>query len=97
MYLRLLQGKYLVGAMGVSAVFALDLKGKVIIARDYRGDVALNCTERFTQHLADVENEVRCVFCDLQTICMMATILYNEQERGLHLSDSQIPNVGKEH
>uniref|UniRef100_A0A7S0R0U6 MHD domain-containing protein n=1 Tax=Pyramimonas obovata TaxID=1411642 RepID=A0A7S0R0U6_9CHLO len=43
--------------MGVSAVFALDLKGKVIIARDYRGDVALNCTERFTQHLADVENE----------------------------------------
>jgi len=45
--------------MGVSAVFALDLKGKVIIARDYRGDVALNCTDRFTQHLADVESEVR--------------------------------------
>ena len=44
--------------MGISAVFALDLKGKVIIARDYRGDVALSCTERFTQHLADVENEV---------------------------------------
>jgi len=43
--------------MGVSAVFALDLKGKVIIARDYRGDVALNCTDRFTQHLADVESE----------------------------------------
>mmetsp|Transcript_41990 Transcript_41990/g.70065 ORF Transcript_41990/g.70065 Transcript_41990/m.70065 type:complete len:428 (-) Transcript_41990:193-1476(-) len=43
--------------MGVSAVFALDLKGKVIIARDYRGDVALNCTDRFTQHLADAESE----------------------------------------
>ena len=45
--------------MGVSAVFALDMKGKPIISRDYRGDVPLSCTETFIRHLQDVDSEVR--------------------------------------
>jgi len=31
---------------GVSAIVFLDHKGKVIIKRDYRGDVTQNITER---------------------------------------------------
>ena len=35
------------GAMTASAVFILDVKAKVIISR-YRGDVPMNCVERFS-------------------------------------------------
>ena len=34
-------------AMTASAVFILDVKGKVVISRNYRGDVPMNCVERF--------------------------------------------------
>mmetsp|Transcript_12503 Transcript_12503/g.17048 ORF Transcript_12503/g.17048 Transcript_12503/m.17048 type:complete len:430 (+) Transcript_12503:486-1775(+) len=43
--------------MGISAVFALDAKGKTIISRDYRGDVVLSCTDRLIQHITDAESE----------------------------------------
>jgi len=43
--------------MGISALFALDIKGKPIISRDYRGDVPLSCTEVFTRHLAEADSE----------------------------------------
>jgi len=43
--------------MGVSAVFALDMKGKPIISRDYRGDVPLSCTETFIRHILEAEAE----------------------------------------
>jgi len=43
--------------MTISALFILDAKGKIIISRDYRGDVRVNCVDRFVQRLIDVEEE----------------------------------------
>ena len=34
-------------AMACSAVFVLDIKGRVLISRDYRGDVPMTAPERF--------------------------------------------------
>ncbi|CAE8611106.1 unnamed protein product [Polarella glacialis] len=52
------------GAMsGASAVFIMDMKGKVIISRNYRGEVPMNVTERFQQNVIDAdEAEVKPVF-----------------------------------
>ena len=33
--------------MAVSAVFLLDGKGKLLISRDFRGDVPVSCVDRF--------------------------------------------------
>jgi len=41
--------------MTASAVFILDMKGKVIISRNYRGDVPMNCVERFSGHVLESE------------------------------------------
>merc|ERR1712050_314733 len=43
----------------------MDLKGKVIISRNYRGEVPMNITERFQQHVIDAEDSaVKPVFCE---------------------------------
>eukprot|EP00386_Alphamonas_edax_P007944 GDKI01026223.1.p1 GENE.GDKI01026223.1~~GDKI01026223.1.p1 ORF type:complete len:428 (+),score=177.48 GDKI01026223.1:180-1463(+) len=50
---------------GASAVFILDLKGKVIISRNYRGEVPMSITERFQQNVIDQEDAlVKPVFCE---------------------------------
>jgi AP-1 complex subunit mu len=36
----------------------MDLKGKVIISRNYRGEVPMNITERFQQQVIDAEDAV---------------------------------------
>jgi hypothetical protein len=41
--------------MTASAVFILDVKGKVIISRNYRGDVPMNCVERFAGHVLEAD------------------------------------------
>eukprot|EP00747_Dinoflagellata_sp_TGD_P102012 gnl/TRDRNA2_/TRDRNA2_168523_c0_seq4.p1 gnl/TRDRNA2_/TRDRNA2_168523_c0~~gnl/TRDRNA2_/TRDRNA2_168523_c0_seq4.p1 ORF type:complete len:452 (+),score=90.68 gnl/TRDRNA2_/TRDRNA2_168523_c0_seq4:72-1358(+) len=41
---------------GASAVFIMDLKGKVIISRNYRGEVPMSVTERFQQHVIDQDD-----------------------------------------
>merc|ERR1712113_3689 len=39
--------------------------GKVIISRNYRGDVPMNITERFQHHVIDADDEViKPVFCE---------------------------------
>jgi len=49
--------------MSVSALFILDAKGKIIISRDYRGDVRVSCVDRFVQRLVEEEEaNVRPVF-----------------------------------
>ena len=35
------------GGMGCSAIYFLDQKGKIIISRDFRGDMSSSITERF--------------------------------------------------
>ena len=39
----------------ISAVYVLDAKGKVLISRDYRGDVTPKHLERFVSHILEVE------------------------------------------
>lgn len=47
-------------AGAVSALFLLDIKGRVLVWRDYRGDVSVVQTERFFTKL--IEKEVRDIF-----------------------------------
>lgn len=41
----------------MSAIFILDSKGKVLISRNYRGDIEMNVIERFMQLLLEQEDE----------------------------------------
>ncbi|KAI6232941.1 AP-1 complex subunit mu-1-I [Aphelenchoides fujianensis] len=43
--------------MACSAIFVLDLKGKVIISRNYRGDIDMNVIEKFIPMLVEMEEE----------------------------------------
>lgn len=43
--------------MVISAVYILDLKGKVLISRNYRGDIDLNIIEKFMPLLGEREDE----------------------------------------
>lgn len=49
--------------MTISAIYFLDNKGKVIISRDYRGNIPSKCVERFIQKvLEEDENELKPIF-----------------------------------
>merc|ERR1712226_1624297 len=51
--------------MVASAVFILDLKGKTIISRNYRGDVPMSVAERFVTHVLESDDsELRPVIVD---------------------------------
>jgi AP-1 complex subunit mu len=41
--------------MAASALFILDLKGHVILFRDYRGDIPIKHAERFITKLNELE------------------------------------------
>lgn len=43
--------------MVCSAVFILDLKGKVLISRNYRGDVSMSCIEKFMPLIMEAEED----------------------------------------
>uniref|UniRef100_A0A0N5BAC6 MHD domain-containing protein n=1 Tax=Strongyloides papillosus TaxID=174720 RepID=A0A0N5BAC6_STREA len=43
--------------MASSAIFILDLKGKVMISRNYRGDISMGIIEKFVPLLIDMEEE----------------------------------------
>lgn len=49
-------GKGLVG-MVASAIFFLDLKGKVLLSRNYRGDIPMEAAERFLPLLTEIEED----------------------------------------
>lgn len=51
--------------MVASAVFIMDVKGKVIISRNYRGDIPMSVSERFSLYIQEKdEMELRPVFTD---------------------------------
>mmetsp|Transcript_15935 Transcript_15935/g.18788 ORF Transcript_15935/g.18788 Transcript_15935/m.18788 type:complete len:425 (+) Transcript_15935:77-1351(+) len=51
--------------MATSALFIMDLKGKIIISRNYRGDVPMSVSERFSQYINETEeSEMRPIFTD---------------------------------
>mmetsp|Transcript_9195 Transcript_9195/g.16074 ORF Transcript_9195/g.16074 Transcript_9195/m.16074 type:complete len:424 (+) Transcript_9195:337-1608(+) len=41
--------------MSASAIFFTDLKGKILISRNYRGDVPVSCIERFATRIQEEE------------------------------------------
>lgn len=43
--------------MVLSAIYFLDLKGKVLLSRDYRGDIATDAADKFIDILADMDNQ----------------------------------------
>eukprot|EP00658_Telonema_sp_P-2_P002922 TRINITY_DN11077_c0_g1_i4.p1 TRINITY_DN11077_c0_g1~~TRINITY_DN11077_c0_g1_i4.p1 ORF type:complete len:422 (-),score=127.12 TRINITY_DN11077_c0_g1_i4:347-1612(-) len=43
--------------MSCSAVFILDAKGKIIINRNYRGDIPMTVAEKFSQYISETEEE----------------------------------------
>ena len=43
--------------MAASAVYILDLKGKVLISRNYRGDLPLSTIDRFPKLIMEAEEE----------------------------------------
>ena len=40
-----------------SAIFVLDLKGKVLISRNYRGDIPMSAVEKFMPLVLEAEEE----------------------------------------
>jgi len=54
--------------LGCSAIYFLDQKGKIIISRDYRGDVGQNITERFQRKVLEMdERTLKPVFTEKDT------------------------------
>lgn len=51
--------------MTISSVFVMDLKGKVIISRNYRGDISMNASDRFARYIQEKnEMDQRPIFTD---------------------------------
>lgn len=48
----------------ISAIYVLDQKGKVLISRDYRGDVPQQCVDRFVQFISGEQVAPPCVLGD---------------------------------
>jgi AP-1 complex subunit mu len=46
------------GGLGCSAIFFLDQKGKIIISRDYRGEVGQNITEKFQRKVLELDERL---------------------------------------
>ena len=44
--------------LGCSAIYFLDQKGKIIISRDYRGDVNSTITERFQRKVLELDERL---------------------------------------
>ena len=56
------------GGLGCSAIYFLDQKGKIIISRDYRGDMSSNITERFQRKVLELdERTLKPVFTERDT------------------------------
>lgn len=45
--------------MVLSSIYFLDLKGKVLLYRDYRGDIASSAADKFVALLSDLEQQNR--------------------------------------
>jgi AP-1 complex subunit mu len=73
--------------MTASAVFILDSKGKIIISRNYRGDVPMNCVDRFANMMIEeedsqltpimVENGIAYVYIKVNGITLLAVTKRN--------------------
>lgn len=41
--------------MPASAVYMMDLKGKILLSRNYRGDIPMSTSDKFTKHINEDE------------------------------------------
>ena len=48
----------------ISAIYVLDSKGKQLIARDFRGDIAASCVERFVSLVTGARQRAKPTLCD---------------------------------
>jgi AP-1 complex subunit mu len=63
---------------GISSIYILDQKGKVLITRAYRADVALNIHEKFNQKLLEFdESTLKPIIHDKTSECVFYFIKYN--------------------
>ena len=93
--------------MTASAVFVLDVKGKVIISRNYRGDVPLNAIERFSHLMLDevegssppiiVDKGVSFAYVKYNNLYLVACTTRNSNATTLFLFLYHIINVFKEY
>ncbi|OQR98282.1 AP-1 complex subunit mu [Achlya hypogyna] len=64
--------------MVLSAVFVTDLKGKIIISRNYRGDIPMSIAEKFTQYVTEKDDsEQRPVFTNDESGVTFVYIKFN--------------------
>lgn len=67
--------------MVLSAVFITDLKGKVIISRNYRGDIPMSSVGTFTSYVQEKEDfEQRPVFTEDGFTFVYIKVLYSVQQ-----------------
>jgi hypothetical protein len=78
---------------GASAVFILDLKGKVIISRNYRGEVPVTVTERFvTKNVASVGERPTLKMWDFTDACYCKSS-FRFQQNVIEQEDSLVKPV----
>jgi len=94
-------------AIGASAIYILDSKGKILISRNYRGDVPMSCAERFISRLTEQEelnvkpvfeeDGVTYVYIKLNDIYMLATTAHNANATMILMFLYRAANVFKEY
>ena len=42
--------------MPASAIYLMDLKGKILLSRNYRGDIPMSTSDKFTKHMYDAQH-----------------------------------------
>jgi len=65
--------------MSSSAIFILDLKGKVIVGRNYRGDVDMNVIDKFMPLYMEKEEEG-----------IMSPVLYHQEATFVYVKHSNL-------
>ena len=92
-------------AIGASAIYILDAKGKILISRNYRGDVPMSCAERFIARLTEQEelnvkpvfeeDGITYIYIKLNDIYMLATTSHNANAAMILMFLYRAANVGQ--
>jgi hypothetical protein len=63
--------------MVCSAVFIMDLKGKILISRNYRGDIPMSVSEKFTKHLYGTTKQSNAATLHRGSALQLGSVAYN--------------------
>jgi len=93
--------------IGASAIYILDLQGKILISRNYRGDVPMSCAERFISRLTEredlnikpvfEEDGITYVYIKANDIYLLATTAHNANAAMILMFLYRTVNVFKEY